>query len=49
MLSRRYSRSSDELARAEVECEDCGGSWQDAWALVDITDAKDKEGRQIRG
>ena len=29
------------VAWAEVECEGCGASWQDVWALVDITEVTD--------
>ncbi len=34
------------VAWAEVECDDCGASWQDVWALVDMTEAKDKDGKK---
>ena len=38
-----------ELLRraAEVEREGCRASWQDVWALVDVTEAKGKAGKQI--
>ena len=26
---------------------DCGASWQDVWALTDITEAKSKDGKEI--
>ena len=29
---------------AEVECEDCGASWQDVWALADMTECSRGEG-----
>jgi hypothetical protein len=34
------------IARTQTG-EDCGASWQDVWALTDITEAKGKEGREI--
>ena len=34
------------VAWAEVECEECGSSWQDVWALVDMAKAKDKDGKK---
>ena len=37
------------VAWAEVECEDCGASWQDVWSLTDITEAKSKNGKEIEG
>ncbi len=37
------------VAWAAVECEDCGASWQDVWSLIDITEAKGKNGKEIEG
>ena len=37
------------VAWAEVECEGCGASWQDVWSLIDITEAKGKNGKEIEG
>jgi hypothetical protein len=34
---------------ADVECEGCGASWQDVWSLIDITEAKGKNGKEIEG
>ena len=34
---------------ADVECEGCGSSWQDVWSLIDITEAKGKNGKEIEG
>ena len=32
------------VAWSEVECEGCGASWQDVWALVDVSEATSPDG-----
>jgi len=48
-LSSGPIQSDGPVAWAEVECEGCGSSWQDVWSLIDITEAKGKNGKEIEG
>ena len=40
-LSSGPIRADGPVAWAEVECDDCGASWQDVWALVDMAQVTD--------
>ena len=42
-------QANGPVAWAKVECEDCGASWQDVWSLIDITEAKGKNGKEVEG
>jgi len=46
-LSSGPIQADGPVAWAEVECEDCGASWQDVWALVDMAKVLGPNGQPV--
>ena len=37
------------VARAEVECEGCGASWQGVWVLIGMAKITDRDAKHVKG